>query len=127
MKIILAALLTAVLSGCGSIPTRAENPEHFALIDSGRVPTTSADALIECITDGFIQANARNTAYSVKQSRRSDGHRIEVYGSNVILRVSADVFQDGRTELRLGPDPFQIFVKEPIAYRECVARLSIKS
>lgn len=118
-----ACAVTAALSACGTPPTRAEDPARYALVASGRVPAALAPVLVDCLTDEFTRLNRGNTAFSVKQTRRANGLRVEVYSSNVILGVSSDVFTDGRTELHIGPDPLGIYSKEPIAYRRCVAAL----
>lgn len=118
---LLCSLFCVSLLGCGAVPTRAQDPSRYTLVASGSVPAVSVPALIECLTDGFQGVNAGNTAFSVQQTKLAQSSRIEVYVSRVNLAVSADVFDDGRTELRLAPDPFGMFTKEPSIYRSCVA------
>lgn len=92
------------------------------MVASGRVSIAKAPALVDCLTDEFTRLNRGNTAFSVKQTQRADGLRVEVFSSNVILGVSADVFADGRTELRIGPDPLSFYSKEQNGYRGCVSK-----
>lgn len=117
------SLLCSML-GCGAAPTRAQDPARYKLLDSGKVPRQSSLQLVECLTDAFAALNSGNTAFSVRQSRRAESIRVEVYVSQVNLAVSADVFDDGRTELHMAPDPLNMFSKEPQAYRACVDQKS---
>jgi hypothetical protein len=115
-------LLCAML-GCGAAPTRAQDPNRYKLVDSGSVSARAAPHLVECLTDSFRALNSGNTAFAIQQDRRAGGTRVEIYVSRVNLAVSADVFDDGRTELRMAPDPLRMFTKEPSAYRQCVTAM----
>ena len=116
-------LLCAML-GCGAAPTRAQDPNRYKLVDSGSVSARAAPHLVECLTDSFRALNSGNTAFSIQQDRRAGGTRVEIYVSRVNLAVSADVFDDGRTQLHMAPDPLKMFSKEPQAYRACVDQQS---
>lgn len=120
---LLAGLTCSSLLACGAAPTRAQDPGRYSLAASDTVNAAAASALVECITDSFMALNAGNTAFSVQQTRRVGNTRVEIYVSRVNLAVSADVFDDGRTELRLAPDPFRMFTKEPNSYQTCVDRV----
>lgn len=122
-KAAIACAISAALSACGTPPGRAEDPTRYVLVSSGSVPAAVAPALVDCLVDEFTRLNRGNTAFSVKQTRRSDGLRVEVYSSNVILGLSSDVFNDGQTELRMASDPLGLYSKERAAYRSCVRRL----
>ena len=119
----LSVLSCALLIGCGAAPTRAQDPSRYTLVASSAVPVAAAPALVECLTDAFMGANTGNTAFSVQQTRRVEGTRVEVYVSRVNLAVSADVFDSGKAELRMAPDPFGMFTKEPIAFDSCIKNL----
>jgi hypothetical protein len=118
---ILTAISAMLITGCGSPQTRSKDPDRYVLVDSGMVNKESTLKMQECLVDAFNELNSKNTAFSVVQTRRNAGSRIEVYVSRVNLAVSADVFDDGKTELRMAPDPFGMFSKEPGAYRSCLA------
>ncbi|RYE71115.1 MAG: hypothetical protein EOO81_06645 [Oxalobacteraceae bacterium] len=122
-KQLYSSFLAAIfISGCGAAPSRAKDPDRYTLVDSGVINPTSTMKLQECLLDAFSDLNSSNTAFSVIQTRRNEGNRIEVYVSRVNLAVSADVYDNGKTELRLAPDQFGMFKKEPLAYRACLSK-----
>ena len=117
----LACCLFSVVAGCAA-PTRSD-PGAFELVASGRVPAPSVGRLVECLTDAFTKRAARNTSLSVRQQRRVDVTRVEVYVSNVSLAVSAYVFDTGATQVYRGNDLLRMHTEEPELFKTCVLAL----
>ena len=87
------------LVGCSSSPTREDTPDKFDLLRSGSVKKTNVSNFKNCLVQGFEVKN--RIAYNVKtrQQVRSDGYRVESYGGEVFLLLSADIFNSGKAQL----------------------------
>lgn len=93
-----AALLA--LSGC-SAPTQVGNPEAFKVVRSGSFLPSKVQTVVECVTDGFTVVTHLGQPFDLRQSRRANGYRIDLYAINSpVLLLSADLLDNGAAELR---------------------------
>jgi hypothetical protein len=92
--VLLSALACA---GCVTAPTR-DDASAFKVRRDGSVPPAAAQSLSDCLLDGFGRAHFALTNINVSQQVRGKVQRIETR-TNGILLISADVHEDGRTQL----------------------------
>ncbi|MEQ1622772.1 MAG: hypothetical protein ABL919_15305, partial [Methylococcales bacterium] len=62
------------------------------------ISPTDVPAFVDCVMDGFSRLNLALTTASSKQTKRTDGYRVETYSNNRLI-VSADVLNSGNVEL----------------------------
>ena len=94
-----AAAVLLAIAGC-TAPTRVSNPEAFKVVRSGRFVPAKSSTVVECVTDGFTAATHLGQPLDLRQSRRADGYRIDLYAINApVLLLSADLMDDGTSEL----------------------------
>lgn len=96
-RIVATAWIALAATGCGNTPTAM--PEELVLWKTVRVPAASATAFANCLEQEFYKSHSVTTT-TVRQQRQQGGSRVETWGASRGLQVRADVFDDGRAELR---------------------------
>ena len=91
-------LIAILLSACVSGRSLSE-PEKFKLLREGQVPVSSVSAFADCLLDGFDKAHFVLTNSTARTQRRSDSYRVETLSGGRLLKISVDVFDDGRVQL----------------------------
>lgn len=118
----LASVLVAcmVLAGCAPTSFRGEHEDRFKLRAAGQIEPTKTVAFLECIQHGFTNA-PRYYKPLVHQARRHNGYRLDLMVDRHVL-LSADILEDGRTQLLEGPSAGLISTGADIKiYEDCVA------
>ena len=98
----IGVLVSSLLLAACAAPTRAENPEAFAVVSEGRIPAAQSQAFADCLLDGFDKSHNWAEDVRSRQQRRTDSYRVETVAPMGILYASADVFDDGRIRLTEG-------------------------
>jgi hypothetical protein len=100
MKIVAVCVLSTAICACGTPPTRDAPPGFFVSKASGRIPPERTELFADCLMDGFGSSHGPLTNVSARQQKRANGLvRVETLSGGYILKMSADVFPDGRVEL----------------------------
>jgi hypothetical protein len=97
-KLMLLAVITTLLTGCVSSPTRTD-VEAFTIAATGVIEPKNVQAFTDCLMDGFDKAHWILTSATTRQQRRSNSYRVESFAGGDILLISVDVFDDGNTRL----------------------------
>jgi len=97
-RIIIRAFILSLI-GCSSSATKKVNPYKFDLIRTGVVKKANVLKFDTCLIDGFEVRKRLIYNVRTKQQVRTDGYRVESYGGGVILLLSADILNSGKTQL----------------------------
>jgi hypothetical protein len=120
-RLFCAAIFVALLAGCAAPSLRGEHEDRFKFRAAGAIPPDKVLAFLECVQDG-LTAEQRYIHAMVYQTRRVNGYRIDLKTDKYIL-LSADVLEDGRTQLLEGPAAGMLPSGAEIGrYEECVKR-----
>ena len=117
---LIAAAVTVGLAGCGAPSMRGEHEGAFKFRAAGQIGTAQLPKFMDCVLDGFIEEQKHVNAL-VYQWKRSTGYRIDIKTDKYII-LSADIYDDGRTQLLEGPAAGMLPTGPEIArYQKCVA------
>jgi len=120
-KVLFLLASATCLAGCVAPALRGEEEYRFKFRAAGQIQEGRVLQFVECVQDGFT-AEQRYVNATVYQTRRANGYRINLNSDKHIL-LSADVLEDGRTQLVEGPGASLIPTGAEIGrYTECVAR-----
>jgi hypothetical protein len=111
------------LAGCSSSPTRENNPDKFDLLRTGAVNKANILKFKNCLIEGFEVRD--RIAYNVKTrlQTRTDGYRVESYGGEVLLLLSTDIFNSGKTQLlRVKNSSLTDLSQQISAFDSCLAK-----
>jgi hypothetical protein len=114
-------ILLALLTACVAPSLRGEHEDRFKFRAAGAIPSEKVLAFLECVQDG-LTAEQRHINAMVYQTRRLNGYRVDLRTDKYIL-LSADILEDGRTQLVEGPAAGMVPTGAEIGqYEECVKR-----
>lgn len=119
-NVILAAVTITVLAGCSTPSMRGEHEDAFKFRAAGQIDTGKLPQFMDCVLDTFVEEQRRVNAL-VYQWKRSTGYRIDLKTDKFLL-LSADIYDDGRTQLLEGPAAGMLPTGAEIErYERCVA------
>lgn len=119
MKAILALAAAMTVVGCSTPSMRGEHEAAFKVRAAGQIDAAKVPVFMDCVLDAFVEEQRRANAL-VYQFKRSTGYRLDLKTDKFLL-LSADIYDDGRTQLLEGPAAGLIPTGAEIArYEQCV-------
>lgn len=116
-----ALALAVALSGCAAPSLRGDHEGNFKFRAAGQIEAGEVPVFMDCVLDGFMREQ-RHVNALVWQYKRSTGYRVDLKTEKYLL-LSADINDDGRTQLVEGPAAGMIPTGAEIEqYEACVRK-----